>query len=117
MAEENRSVGGQLGRPSGARYKTYDRLKRFLEETRGTLYENEFPDLPAALEDIYKHPLYGSATDTLNRKSKGSIGDRELARLVLDLRDDDRLCIVHDENEVREPKIVCSLGLLPESKG
>lgn len=112
MTEENRSVGGQLGRPSGARYKTYDRLKRFLEETRGSLYENEFPSLPKALEDIYKHPLYSSATDALNRKFKAGIGNRELARLVLGLRDDDRLCIVHDENETREPKIVCSLGLV-----
>ncbi len=121
MAEENRSVGGQLGRPSGARYKTYDRLKRFLEETRGSLYENEFPDLPKALEDIYKHPLYSSANNTLGRKFKAGIGDRELARLVTGLRDDDRLCIVHDENEIREPKIVCSLGLLagllPGGKG
>ena len=117
MAEENRSVGGQLGRPSGARYKTYDRLKRFLEETRGTLYEDEFPELTGALEDIYKHPLYSSASSTLNRKFKAGIGDRELARLVTGLRDDDRLCIVHNENETREPKIVCSLGLLPGSKG
>ena len=112
MAEENRSVGGQLGRPSGARYKTYDRLKRFLEETKGSLYENEFPELTGALEDIYKHPLYSSATDTLNRKFKAGIGDRELARLVTGLRNDDRLCIVHDENKPREPKIVCSLGLI-----
>ena len=114
MAEENRSVGGQLGRPSGARYKTYDRLKRFIEQTKGTLYESEFPDLKGALEDIYKHPLYSSATATLGRKFKAGIGDRELARLVLALRDDDRLCIIHDENDTREPKIVCSLGLLPE---
>ncbi len=111
MTDEGRSVGGQLGRPSGARYRTYERLKRFLEESRGT-YEHEFPALPAALEEIYKHPLYGSATDTLNRRLKGGVGDRELARLVLALREDDRLCVVHDENETREPKIVCSLGLV-----
>ncbi len=112
MTEENRSVGGQLGRPSGARYKLYERLKRFLDESRGTLYEHEFPALPTALEELYKHPLYSSATDTLNRRLRGGVGDRELARLVLALRDDDRLCIVHDENETREPKIVCSLGLV-----
>ncbi len=111
MAEENRSVGGQLGRPSGARYKTYERLKRFLETSRGTLYENELPALPTALEEIYKHPLYPSATDTLNRRFKSGVGDRELALLVLALREDDRLCIVHDENEIREPRIVCSMGL------
>ncbi len=112
MTEENRSVGGQLGRPSGVRYKTYERLRRFLEESRGTLYEREFPALPTVLEEMYKHPMYSSATDTLGRRLRGGVGDRELARLVLALRDDDRLCIVHDEGETREPKIVCSLGLV-----
>lgn len=111
LAQESRSVGGQLGRPSGARYRTYDRLKRFLEANKNTLYEAEFPTLATALEEVYRHPLYASATDALNRKFRGGIGDRELAQFVLALRDDDRLCIIHDGDDTREPKIVCSLGL------
>lgn len=67
--------------------------------------------MPTALEEIYKHPLYQSATDTLNRKLKRGIDDRELALLVLALREDDRLCIIHDDDQAREPRIVCSMGL------
>lgn len=31
IAEEEKSTGGQLGRPSGARFRTYERLKRYVE--------------------------------------------------------------------------------------
>jgi hypothetical protein len=34
-----------------------------------------------------------------------------LADLVIALRDDDRLCLVHDEEQSQEPQIICSLGL------
>ena len=27
------------------------------------------------------------------------------------LRDDDRLCLVHEEEQSHEPQIICSLGL------
>jgi len=39
VIEEEKSVGGQLGRPSGARFRTYERLKSYLEEVKGTLWE------------------------------------------------------------------------------
>ena len=37
---EERSVGGQLGRPSGARFRTFTRLKGYAERTQGTLFDN-----------------------------------------------------------------------------
>jgi len=36
-----------------------------------------------------------------------------LAQLVIALREEDRLGLVHEEDgEVRKPKIICSLGLV-----
>ena len=29
------------------------------------------------------------------------------------LRDDDRLCLIHEEEQSAEPQIICSLGLAP----
>jgi hypothetical protein len=29
------------------------------------------------------------------------------------LRDDDRLCIIHEKEQSQEPKIICSFGLTP----
>ncbi len=111
IAAEEKSVGGQLGRPSGARFRTYERLKRYAEQVRGTLFDT--PQLAKAIEEIYRFPLRQSATDTLNRQLRAGIADDKLAELVMALRDDDRLCVVHEEEQSGEPQIICSLGLAP----
>jgi len=38
-----------------------------------------------------------------------------LAELVMALRDNDRLCLVHEEEQSDEPQIICSLGLAKEN--
>lgn len=113
LAEEQ-SVGGQLGRPSGARFRAYERLKRYAEQVKGSLFAQ--PELAKTIEDIYRFPLRQSATDTLNRQLRAGISDEKLAELVMALRDDDRLCIIHDEEQTDEPQIICSLGLAPSEK-
>jgi superfamily II DNA or RNA helicase len=109
IVAEEKTVGGQLGRPSGARFRTYERLKRYAEMVKGTLFDT--PQLNKAIEDIYRYPLRQSATDTLNRQLRSGISDDKLADLVMALRDDDRLCIIHEEDQTQEPQIICSLGL------
>ena len=110
VTEEN-SVGGQLGRPSGARFRTYTRLQRYAEHVRGSLFAP--PELAKAIEEIYRFPLRQAATDTLNRQLRAGMTDEKLSELVLALRDDDRLCLVHEEDAPEEPQIICSLGLAP----
>jgi superfamily II DNA or RNA helicase len=111
IAAEEKTVGGQLGRPSGARFRTYERLKRYAEKVKGTLFD--LPQLAKSIEEIYRYPLRQSATDTLNRQLRTGISDDKLAELVMALRDDDRLCIIHEEEQSSEPQIICSLGLAP----
>jgi superfamily II DNA or RNA helicase len=113
-SQRNSPAGGQLGRPSGARFRTYERLKDFAARQRGTLFEAEYEarGLYKAIDEIYRYPLRQTAVDTLNRQLKAGITDEGLAELVIGLREDDRLCIVHDgEVEFQEPRIICSLGL------
>jgi len=109
IVETEKSVGGQLGRPSGARFRTYERLKTYAEAVKGTLFAT--PELLKATEDIYKYPLLPSATDTLNRQLKSGISDQALAELVVSLRADARLCRVAEDAESGEPQVICSLGL------
>jgi superfamily II DNA or RNA helicase len=114
MLEEEKQTGGQLGRPSGARFKTYERLKGYAGDVRGTLFDT--PELRKAIEEIYKHPLLQTATDTLNRQLKAGISNQMLADLVIQLRADGRLCQIHDEGQQPdlEPRIICSLGLFAQ---
>lgn len=110
IVAEEKTVGGQLGRPSGARFRAYERLKRYAEEVKGTLFET--PDLLKTIDEIYRHPLRQAATDTLNRQLRSGISDQSLAELVIALREEDRLCLVHDDDASFEPRIICSMGLV-----
>ena len=102
-------MGGQLGRPSGARFRTYERLKRFVEQNQGTFWVTQ--ELYRAIDEIFRHPLREGARDVLNRQLKSGIDDQQLAELVVSLRAEDRLCIVEEEAQAQEPMIICSLGL------
>ncbi len=114
MVKEETSAGGQLGKPSGARYRTYERLKDYAGHVKGTLLESE--ELVRLIDDVYRYPLRPSATDTLNRQLKAGISNDALAELCIALRSEDRLCQVSDEVERREPRIICSLGLVGDGK-
>ena len=72
---QEREIGGQLGRPSGARHRTYMRLRDHAERIRGTF--DEARCVPA-IDDIYRLPLLQSASDTLNRQLRAGIDDAEL---------------------------------------
>ena len=114
ILEEERTIGGQLGRPSGARFRTYEKLKRHAEELKGTLFESK--KLLKAIDGIYRYPLRQSAIDTLNRQLRSGISDENLAQLVVALWDEDRLCIIHEEERTYEPRIICSMGMAAQKE-
>jgi superfamily II DNA or RNA helicase len=114
IAKEEKSLGGQLGRPSGARFRTYERLKNYAQQIQGTLFDSK--ELHRAIDEIYRYPLRQAAIDTLNRQLKSGISDENLAQLVIALRDEGRLCLIHEEEEVQEPRIICSMGLRKENR-
>jgi len=110
IKETESKVGGQLGKKNGARYRTYMRLDRYAEENKGTLWITE--ELKRAIQDIYNHPLREYARETINRQLKSGINDEDLANLVVSLREDGKLSLIsEDENISKEPQIICSMGL------
>lgn len=113
IATEEKVSGGQLGSPSGSRFRTYERLKRYADEIKGTLFDTI--QMRRAIEDIYNFPLRQLAVDILNRQLRHGNSDEDLARRVVELREEGRLCIVHEEEESQEPRIICSLGLKHQS--
>jgi superfamily II DNA or RNA helicase len=115
ILKEEKSVGGQLGRPSGARFRTYERLKRFAEQMKNSLFASQ--ELLKAIDEIYRYPLRATAVEKLNRQLRSGISDEDLAELVIALRDEDRLCVIHEEEHTQEPRIICSLGLSAATGG
>ena len=110
IVREEKRVGGQLGRPSGARFRTYTRLKEYATEVKDTLFDTAA--LHLVIDDIYKYPLRQTARDTLNRQLRSGIDNVALAVLAVTLRDEDRLCVIDPQAEEHEPRIICSMGLI-----
>ena len=64
------------------------------------------------MTDIYQYPLFQSAIDIINRQLKTGISDRDLADLVVGLRDDGKLSMVQDQdNLMHDMQIIGSMGL------
>lgn len=109
---QDKAVGGGLGRPSSPRRRCYDRLKEYSRSLRSTLFADD--ELDRALDDIYNHPLLERAADTLNRLMRGGVKDEQLAEAVKSMREEGELTYTPDEAAQREPKVVCSMGLIEE---
>jgi hypothetical protein len=107
---QDKAIGGSLGRPSSPRRRAFDRLKQYAAEQQNTLFRDE--DLERAVDDIYQRPLLDSAADLLNRLMRGGVNDEELASAVKSLREEGRLCFDEDDAALREPRVVCSMGLI-----
>lgn len=106
---EHITTGGQLGKPSSARRRVYERLKDYAAHVKDSLFD--IKPLHQAIDEIYEAPLTEAARDLLNRELRAGVTDDKLVALVLSLAEEDRLCIPKDDMEAREPKIICSLGI------
>jgi superfamily II DNA or RNA helicase len=109
---KDKAVGGGLGRPSSPRRRAYERLKPFATDQLKTLFRDD--ELERALDDIYQRPLLETAADLLNRLMRSGINDQELADAVKSLREEGRLTFNEEDGALREPRVVCSMGLVPE---
>lgn len=109
LLDRSRGVGGSLGRPNGARYRTYMALKRFIEANRGSLLVQD--EHEKALELLYHRPLRDPAVTALNAALRRGASDEEIATLTARLYEERRLC--HDENDdaLADPRVICSLSL------
>jgi superfamily II DNA or RNA helicase len=107
---QDKAVGGGLGRPSSPRRRTYERLKAYATEQMQTLFRDE--ELERGLDDMYQRPLLETAGDLLNRLMRSGVNDSELADAVKSLREEGRLTYAEDDSALREPRVVCSMGLI-----
>lgn len=112
VLEEEKSVGGQLGNRRSARFRTYERMMQHVQEIDGTIFDT--PPLRKAIDCLYRNPLKQSAVDTMNRQLKSGIDNQQLAELVVDLWQEDRLCAIHEQEQQNEPQIICSMGLFAQ---
>lgn len=107
---QDKAIGGGLGRPSSPRRRAYERLKHYSEQQMNTLFRDE--ELERALDDVYQRPLLETAADVLNRLMRSGVNDEELSEAVKSLREEGRLTYAEEDAALREPRVVCSMGLI-----
>ena len=64
------------------------------------------------MDDIHLRPLLETAADLINRLMRGGVNDEELALAVKSLREEGRLTFAEDDAMLREPRVLCSMGLI-----
>jgi len=112
IQKEHPLTGGQLGRPTSARRRVYERLKDYAQKIRGTLFD--IKTLHLVIDTIYERPLTEYAKDLINREIRTGASNERLAEVVISLFEEGRLCIQKEETTTSEPKIICSLGIRSE---
>jgi superfamily II DNA or RNA helicase len=111
---EAAAPGGQLGSQKGARYKAYKMLDRYYRNMKDTIFD--VPALKRTLDDLLHYPLKESARELINRRIRFGITDEEMAAMLIQLREEGRLCVVDQKqaSAVALPQIICSLGIINE---
>ncbi len=112
------ALGGPLrtpaGRATGALQGVRDRVWRRLHEQMDSFSDNLLftrADLEAAHDAINERPLYESAIHRLANAVRERSAE-DLAALVVDLHNDNRLCVRPTPDAAdNEPAIVCTMGL------
>ena len=109
--QQKNSVGGQLGKQNGSRYRVYQRLKTFMDDPGNALWVTD--ELKKAFDDIYRYPLRDYAKEAIGRQLRSGLDDFGLIDLVISLRENHALSLINDDNENYrdEPKILCTMGI------
>ena len=113
IARKEKQPGGQLVRPSVARFRVYERLKNYAQNLKAPLFHTD--DLKKAIDEVYRYPLSAAARDAISRQLRSSVSDEDLARLVISFRKDKRLCVMRKEHPSQNTRIICSLSLISKS--
>lgn len=112
VAKEERNLAGSLGARNSIRFKLYERLKDYYDSLGIQLMlDMDKGLLEKTIDDIYRYPLTNSSKEILSSQIKAKISDKDLANLVITLREKNKLCHKDEQDFEKEPTIICSMGI------
>lgn len=113
MQQQDVKTSGILGSRFSTKYRLFTLLDGYCKSNINTLFVTD--DLKLAVDDIYNYPLFENAKYILGQQLKRGAPVMELAELVVELRKNDELCIINeDDTKHKDPQIICSMGLKNE---
>jgi len=110
MQKQEVKVSGMLGSRFSTKYRLFTLLDGYCKSRKGEIFITD--DLKMAVDDIYNFPLCENSKYILGQQLKRGASVEDIADLVVELRKNDELCIINeDDNTCKEPQIICSMGL------
>src|SRR5699024_5167765 len=112
------NIGGMLGNRFSTRYRIVQLLEQYYDQGENLFFNaDRREELKYAIDDIYNYPLQETSKFHLGRmlKHTGRQADDDIVEYVLELRRNNQLCIIADEDiKDKENQIICSMGLRKE---
>lgn len=106
----NTKTSGILGSRFSTKYKVVTMMEDYM--TANPLFATE--ELKEAIDQIYNYPMREQSKFTLGQMLKRGDLVEDFAEYLVEMYKADQLCIVAEENEEKEARIICSMGLRNE---
>lgn len=111
---DNISVSGILGSRFSTRYKVIELMEHFYNQQTPSLFlqGDRKQQLKMALDMVYNYQLLESSKNLLGRLLRmRNNSNEDIIDTILDLFENGNLCRVDENNNQKEPSIICSMGL------
>ena len=107
------TIGGMLGSRFSTRHRLVDLLDSYYERQTNLFFtEEQKQELKLVIDDLYNYPLLDTSKVALGQMLRRGQSEDEIVEYVIELRKEGNLCrLPAEENEHREPIIVCSMGM------
>ena len=107
------TIGGMLGSRFSTRHRIVDLLDHYYERQTDLFFsEEQKQELKLVIDDLYNYPLLDTSKVALGQMLRRNQSEDEIVEYVIELRKEGNLCrLPAEENDHREPSIICSLGM------
>lgn len=111
---DNMSVSGILGSRFSTRYKIIELMEHFYNQKTPSLFlqGDRKQQLKMALDAVYNYQLLESSKNLLGRLIRmRNNSNEDIIDTILELFENGNLCRIDENNNQKEPTIICSMGL------
>lgn len=105
--EMGTKTSGVLGSRFSTKYKVVTMMERFIEND--PIYATQ--ELKEAVDQIYNYPMREQTKFTLGQMLKRGDMIDDFAEHLVEMYNANQLCIVSDETDGKEARVICSMGL------
>ena len=114
IQSDNMSVSGILGSRFSTRYKIIELMEHFYNQKTPSLFlqGDRKEQLKMAIDAVYNYQLLESAKNLLGRLIRMRNNTNEdIIDTILELFENGNLCRIDENNNQKDPTIICSMGL------